>query len=62
MAMNGRELLAASRALRDAFTLDEVDLLVDPGQQLPSEDQLDYAVFRLTGEPGEESIGGASAT
>jgi hypothetical protein len=47
--------------LVDASPPSPVDLLVDPGQQLPSEDQLDYAVFRLTGEPGEESIGGASA-
>jgi Trypsin-like peptidase domain/Effector-associated domain 1 len=47
--------------LVDASPPSPVDSLVDPGRQLPQEDQLDYAVFRLTGEPGEEPIGGASA-
>jgi hypothetical protein len=47
--------------LIDSSPPSPVDSLVDPGQQLPQEDQLDYAVFRLTGEPGEEPIGGASA-
>ena len=53
--------LPGSDWLIDASPPSPVDSLVDPGQQLPQEDQLDYAVFRLTGEPGEESIGGASA-
>ena len=47
--------------LVDASPPSTVDSLVDPGGQLPLVDQLDYAVFRLTGEPGEESIGGPSA-
>jgi hypothetical protein len=47
--------------LVDASPPSPVDSLVDPGQQLPEENQLDYAVFRLTGDPGEEHIGGASA-
>lgn len=47
--------------LIDASPPSPVDSLVDPGQQLPQEDQLDYAVFRLLGEPGEEPIGGTSA-
>jgi Effector-associated domain 1/Trypsin-like peptidase domain len=46
--------------LIDASPPSPVDLLADPGQQLPREDQLDYAVFRLTGKPGDEPIGGAS--
>jgi Trypsin-like peptidase domain len=45
--------------LVDANPPSTVDVLVDPGGQLP-EDQFDYAVFRLTGEPSEESIGGSS--
>ena len=53
--------LPSSGWLVDASPPSPVDSLVDPGQQLPREDELDYAVFRLTGEPGEESIGGASA-
>jgi Trypsin-like peptidase domain/Effector-associated domain 1 len=47
--------------LIDASPPSPVDSMVDPGDQLPAEDQLDYAVFRLTGEPGEESIGGPAA-
>jgi hypothetical protein len=47
--------------LVDASPPSMVDSLVDPGQQLPSDDQLDYAAFRLVGEPGEESVGGSSA-
>ncbi len=53
--------LPSSGWLVDASPPSPVDSLIAPGQQLPQGDQLDYAVFRLTGEPGKEPIGGASA-
>lgn len=47
--------------LMDSSPPSPVDLLVNPAGRLPQPDQLDYAVFRLAGEPGEDPVGGASA-
>lgn len=38
-----------------------VDSLADPGQRLPADDELDYALFRVSGSPGEEPVGGERA-
>lgn len=47
--------------LVDASPPSPVDSLVDPGTQLPAGDELDYALFRVSGSPGDEPVGGERA-
>ncbi len=47
--------------LIDSSPHSQVDLLADPGDQTPKPDELDYALLRLDGEPGNRPIGGDKA-
>jgi hypothetical protein len=47
--------------LIDASEGSTVDEMVDPKEQLPAEDQLDYALLELEGSPGNEMVGGEKA-
>lgn len=42
--------------LVDASPPSEVDSMVDRGERLPAQDELDYAVVRLAGSPGQEPV------
>ncbi|KDN82069.1 trypsin-like serine peptidase [Kitasatospora cheerisanensis] len=42
--------------LLDSSPPSTVDTALDPGDRLPTEDELDYAVFRLDPAPGEDSV------
>lgn len=53
--------LAERDWLVDASPPSPVDSMVDPGRQLPGDEELDYALFRLAGEPGSEPVGGAAS-
>ena len=49
--------LAAKDWLIDASEYSAVDKLVDPGDAVPEPTQLDYAMVRLSGEPGNLPVG-----
>src|SRR5207237_1063167 len=43
--------------LIDSSPYSQVDLLADPGDQTPNSDELDYALLRVDGEPGNGQVG-----
>ncbi len=53
--------LAPQNWLIDHSPYSQTDLLADPGQQVPDLEELDYALLRVDGEPGNQKVGGDKA-
>jgi hypothetical protein len=47
--------------LLDQSPYSQVDLLANPGDQMPGPDELDYALLRVDEEPGNKPVAGAKA-
>jgi hypothetical protein len=52
--------LAANGWLEDWSPPSQIDLLTDQGTQVPSVQDLDYALLRIDGEPGNQTLGTTS--
>ena len=48
--------LTSANWLLDESPYSKVDLLVDPGDQTPTDEELDYALLRVDGEPGNQPV------
>jgi hypothetical protein len=53
--------LVANNWLIDESPYSQVDLLVDPGNQTPTGEELDYALLRVEDEPGNQAVAGDKA-
>jgi GTPase SAR1 family protein len=53
--------LAEKKWLIDHSPLSPLDLKSDPGDAVPGSEELDYALLRVEGHPGEQPIGGDKA-